>query len=91
MLMVTMIIMVVMVVMCNPPPNPPHADADHPPHGDPDVDHPPHGDQDDDHPPHDADDQEGATARLLSLGARLPPNERDNQVMIQRYKDTMIQ
>ena len=28
--------------------------------------------------------QEGATARLLSLGARLPPNERDNQVMMIR-------
>ena len=25
--------------------------------------------------------QEGATARLLSLGTRLSPNERDNQVL----------
>ena len=36
---------------------------------------------------HDGDDrnvltfQEGATARLLSLGTRLSPNERDNQVL----------
>ena len=29
-----------------------------------------------------ADTQEGATARLLSLGSRLSPNDQDNQVMM---------
>ena len=28
------------------------------------------------------DTQEGATARLLSLGSRLSPNDQDNQVMM---------
>ena len=74
---------------------PPHAD-DHPHHALND-DHPLHSDDDDPHhdPYADYDDQEGATARLLSLGARLPPNERDNQVMCNHKRwpcdnDTMI-
>ena len=66
------------------PPLPAHGD-DHLRH-DPDAHNHPHNNGTDGPPhhlPHDYDDQEGATARLLTLGARLPPNERDNQVRIQ--------